>query len=104
MHRTKSYSNYRWWIRKPYQTGASALQGISQDLAASFPDRFPPDHVAELERLLLWQTSQMIESDGGLPEGGATSKNLLRLPKGCPWGQEGRLYRVAPRPQSSHYQ
>ena len=38
----------------------------------------------------------MIESDGSLPEGGAAGKNLLRLPKGCPWGQEGRFYRSCP--------
>ena len=35
-----------------------------QVLAASFPDCFPPDHVAELKRPLLWWTSQVIESDG----------------------------------------
>ena len=32
-------------------------------------------------RSLLWQTSQAIESDGSLPEGGSAGKNLLRLPK-----------------------
>ena len=53
-----------------------------QVLAASFPDHFPPDHGRVEERPLLWQTSQAIESNGGLPEGGSTGKNLLRLPKG----------------------
>ena len=28
-----------------------------QILAASFPDHFPPDHIAKLKRLFLWQTS-----------------------------------------------
>ena len=31
-------------------------------------------------------------------EGGSTGKNLFWLPKGHLWGQEERLYRVAPRP------
>ena len=53
-----------------------------QVLAAAFPDHFPPDRVAELERLLLWQTCQVIESNGSLPEGRSAGKNLLRLPKG----------------------
>ena len=58
-----------------------------QVLAASFPDCFPPDLCGRVkERLLLWQTSQVIESDGSLPEGRATGKNLLRLPKGHLWG------------------
>ena len=52
------------------------------------------------ERLLLWQTSQAIESNGSLPEGGSAGKNLLRLPKGCLRGWERRLYRVAPRPKN----
>ena len=55
------------------------------------------------ERLLLWWTSQVTESDDSLPEGGSTGKNLLRLPKGHPRGQERRLYRVALRPQNSNY-
>ena len=52
-----------------------------QVLAASFPDCFPPDHVAELEEgLLLWWTFQAIKSDGSLPEGGSTGDNIFRLP------------------------
>ena len=45
-----------------------------------------------------------IESNGGLPEVGSAGKNLLRLPKGCPWDWEGSFHRVAPRPQSPNYQ
>ena len=46
-----------------------------QVLAASFPDHFLPDHVAELEEgLILQQTSQAIKSDGSLPEGGTKVK------------------------------
>ena len=39
-----------------------------QILAVSFPDCFPPDHIAELKRgsLLQW-TSQTIKGNGGLP-------------------------------------
>ena len=61
-----------------------------QVLAASFPDHFPPDHVAELKRdhFYMW-TSQAIKSDGSLPEGRSAGENILRLPKGCP----GRLRR-----------
>ena len=52
-----------------------------QILAASFPDCFPPDHVAELKRdhFLQW-TSQMTESDGSLPEGRTVGENVFRLP------------------------
>ena len=32
--------------------------------------------------MLLWQTSQAIESNGSLSEGRSAGKNLLRLPKG----------------------
>ena len=73
-----------------------------QFLAGSFPDCFPQLSGRVKERLLLWQTSQATESDGSLPEGGSTGKNLLRLPKGHPRNQEGRLYRVVPRPQNSN--
>ena len=52
-----------------------------QILAASFPDHFPPDCIAETEEgLLLWWTSQVTESDGSLPEGGTTGENIFRLP------------------------
>ena len=46
-----------------------------QVLAASFPDHFPPDQVAE--RLLLWQTPQVTKSNGGIPEGRPTGKDLF---------------------------
>ena len=80
------------------------LLGHLQVLAASFPDCFPPDQCSRVEeRLLLWQTSQVIKSDGSLPEGRSAGKNVLRLLKGCLWGREGRFYRVALRPQSPNY-
>ena len=53
-----------------------------QVLAASFPDRFPPDHVGELKRDCFYGGLPKQLSDGNLPEGRATGKNLLRLPKG----------------------
>ena len=41
---------------------------------------FSPDHVAELKRdCFLWWTSQMIEGDGGLPQGGTSGENIFRL-------------------------
>ena len=55
-----------------------------QVLAASFPDHFLPDHVAEFEDgLLLQWTFQVIKSDGSLPKGRPTGENVFRLPKGC---------------------
>ena len=57
-----------------------------QVLAASFPDCFSPDHVAELKRLLLQQTSQVIKSNCSLPEGGSAGEDVLRLPKSCQGG------------------
>ena len=49
-----------------------------QILAASFPDHFPPDvHSRTKERSFLWWTSQMIKSDGGLPQGGTSGKNVF---------------------------
>ena len=54
------------------------------------------------ERPLLWQTSQVTESDGCLSKGGSAGKNLLRLPKGHPRGQKRRLYWVALKPQNSN--
>ena len=63
-----------------------------QVLAASFPDHFPPDHVAELkEGSLLWWTSQVIKSDGSLAEGGSTGENIFRLPKGSPGRLRGKI-------------
>ena len=38
------------------------------------------------ERSLLQQTSQVIKSNGSLPKGRATGKDILRLPKGCQGG------------------
>ena len=68
----------RWQIRKLYQTGASGLSRHLQVLAASFPDRFPPDHVAELKRDHFYgRLPKQLKVDGGLPEGGSTGKNLL---------------------------
>ena len=52
------------------------------------------------EGLLLQQTSQVIESDGRLPEGRSTGEDIFRLPKGCQGGWEGRLNRVAPKFQN----
>ena len=72
-----------------------------QVLAVSFPDHFCPrscGRVAEI--LLLQQTSQAIKSDGNLPEGGSTGEDILRLPKGCQGGWEGRFYGVAPKLQN----
>ena len=46
-------------------------------------------------------TSQAIESNGSLPEGGSTGGNIFRLPKG---GQEGRFNRVAPKFQNPNFQ
>ena len=58
-----------------------------QVLAASFPDHFPPRLSGRVkEGLLLWQTSQVIKSDGSLPEVGPTGENILRLPKGYQGG------------------
>ena len=52
-----------------------------QILAASFPDCFPPRESSRTEEgLLLWQTSQVIESNGSLPEGRTTGENVFRLP------------------------
>ena len=62
-----------------------------QVLVASFPDCFPQLSCRIKDRPLLWWTSQVIESDGTLPEGGSTGKKLLRVPKGCLRGQERRL-------------
>ena len=50
---------------------------------------------------LLWQAPQATESNGSLPEGRSTGKDLFRLPKGHPRGQEGRLHGVALGPQDS---
>ena len=54
-----------------------------QVLAASFPDCFSPRLCGRVEeKLLLWQTSQAIESNGSLPKGGSADEDVLRLPKG----------------------
>ena len=51
-----------------------------QILAASFPDHFSPRLCSRTkERLFLWWTSQMIESNGGLPQGRTSGKNIFRL-------------------------
>ena len=55
-----------------------------QVLAASFSDCFSRMCGRVEERPLLWQTSQVIESNGSLPEGRSPGKNVLRLPKGWP--------------------
>ena len=52
-----------------------------QILAVSFPDHFPPDHVAELKRDHFYGgLPQTIEGDGGLPQGGTSGENIFRLP------------------------
>ena len=52
-----------------------------QILAASFPDHFPPGWCGRIEEgLILWWTSQMIEGDGGLPQGRTSGENIFRLP------------------------
>ena len=55
-------------------------------LAASFPDYFPPDHVAELKRDHFHGGSQMFESYGGLSQGGTSGKNVFGLPQGYQGG------------------
>ena len=51
-----------------------------QILAASFPDHFSPDHVAELKKgLFLWWISQVTGSNGSLSEGRTTGENIFRL-------------------------
>ena len=101
MHWIKSYSNYRWWIRKPMLHWGICLSRHLQVLATSFPDHFPTDWCGRVkEGLLLWQTSQAIKSNGSLPEGGSTGENILRLPKGCQGCWEGRFHWVAPKLQN----
>ena len=57
------------------------LSGHLQILAASFPDCFPPRSCSRTkERSFLWWTSQTIESNGGLPQGGTSGKNIFGLP------------------------
>ena len=53
---------------------------------------------------LLWQAPQVTESDGSLPEGRSTGKDLFRLPKGHLRSWEGRLHGVArgPRTQATN--
>ena len=51
------------------------------------------------EGSLLWWTSQVIKSNGSLPEGRSTGENIFRLPKGNQGGQEIRLNRVVPELQ-----
>ena len=52
-----------------------------QILAASFPDHFPPEHVAELKRDHFYGgLPKLTESYGSLPEGGTTGENVFRLP------------------------
>ena len=65
-----------------------------QVLVASFPNCFPQSSCRVKERLLLWQSSQVTESDGSLPEGRSAGKDLFRLPKGHLRSQEGRLHGV----------
>ena len=64
-----------------------------QVLAASFSDCFPPDWVADLKRSLSWQAPQATESDGSLPKGWSTGKNLFRLceklRRKTPWSWPG---------------
>ena len=73
------------------------LSRYLQVLAASFPECFPPNWVAELKRPLLWQTPQALKSNDGLPEGRSAGKDLLWLPKGFLGGRERRFYGAAQR-------
>ena len=52
-----------------------------QILAVSFPEKFSPTSCSRTkERSFLWWTSQTIESDGGLPQGRTSGKDIFRLP------------------------
>ena len=51
-----------------------------QILVVSFPDHFLPNHVAELKRDHFNGGLQTTESDGGLPQGGTSGKNVFQLP------------------------
>ena len=69
---SRSYSNYRWQIRKPVSGWGIYLLRHLQVLMTSFPDHFPPDSCGGVEEILLLQwTSQVIESNGSLPKGGS---------------------------------
>ena len=58
-----------------------------QVLAASFPDHFTPDCVAELKRDHFYGGfPKQLKSNHSLPEGRSTGEHLLRLPKGCQGG------------------
>ena len=76
---------FQLWMadKEPVSDWGICLSRHRQVLVASFPDHFPPDCVAEVKRgLLLWWTSQAIEGNGSLPEGGSTGENIFSLPKG----------------------
>ena len=64
------------------------LQMADKETVSDWGIHFPPlRSCGGAEKgLLLQQTSQAIESDGSLPEGGSTGENILRLPKGCQGG------------------
>ena len=52
-----------------------------QILAVSLSRLFSPRSCSRTkERSFLWWTSQTIESDGGLPQGGTSGKNIFGLP------------------------
>ena len=52
-----------------------------QILAASFPDRFPPESVAELKRDRFYgRLPKRLKADGGLPQGRTSGENICRLP------------------------
>ena len=49
-----------------------------QVLAASFPECFPPDCMADLKHdCFLWWATQMAQGHGGLPEGQPTGEDVL---------------------------
>ena len=49
-----------------------------QVLAVSFPECFPPDHIAKLRcDLLLWWAIQKPQGHGGLPEVQPTGEDIL---------------------------
>ena len=70
-----------------------------QVLAASFPECFPPDCVAELKcDWLLWQATKTAQGHGGLPEGQPTEEDVLQLSASHEGSQKGRFYGTLPKP------
>ena len=58
-----------------------------QVLAASFPDHFLPDHVAQVKRDCFYnRLPKQLKAMVALPEGGPAGEDILGLPKGCQGG------------------